>query len=234
MDMVAPLRAARSRSPQASRWPRRGCAISLEPVCRKSCSASSLTMLRFAKAVGPLLFDSCPILCGLARSLTQYARRAQFDDFVLRISGRVQNLMRVLADPRRLAVEASALTPVAELHRKRGDSDQRSAAQSGYGCRQQAAMGKQMRIDRQFIGPSDPRIGHPRRFALLQDFIERQFRDPPFQLGQHPLARLATIGVACKPRIVAPILESESFAEALPVSIRRATDEDLAAVGSGE
>src|SRR6266545_1807520 len=221
MDTVAPWQATRSRSVQAPRSPRRGFELSLERVCRKSCAVSSMTMLR--EAVGPLLFaSSCSLLCGRARSRAENARRAQFDDFLFRVSGRAQNLARMLTDLRRLAVEACAFAPVAEFHRKRGDSDQRSAAQSGNGGREQPAMGKQMRIDRQFIGPSDARIGHPRRLALLKDFIERQFRDPPLELGQHPLARLATIGVACKPRIVAPIVETEGFAEALPVPIRSA------------
>ena len=80
-------------------------------------------------------------------------------------------------------------------------------------------MGKQMRIIRQFIGPSDSRIGHPCFFALLKDFIERQFRDAPFQFGQHPLARFATIGIPRKLRIVAPVVKFEGFAQALPVSV---------------
>src|SRR6266545_6721066 len=116
MDTVAPWQATRSRSVQAPRSPRRGFELSLERVCRKSCAVSSMTMLR--EAVGPLLFASSrSLLCGHARSLAQYARRAQFDDFLFRVSGRAQNLARVLADFRRLAIKTSAFAPVAELHR---------------------------------------------------------------------------------------------------------------------
>src|SRR5437899_10996179 len=111
------------------------------------------------EAVGPLLFaSSCSLLRGRARSRAENARRAQFDDFLFRVSGCAQNLARMLAVLRRLAVEASALPPVAEPHRTRWHSDPRYDGLYGKGLREHVARGEQMRVARYITGPARPRI----------------------------------------------------------------------------